>query len=121
MARYPSRLKYNPDWLDEVLAKESTVVWLHDPAHFDYVRQGAIVTRTPSGPPSDYLGGSSLIVGYSDVRDNGRGLYRRRLFYVRDTNRYCDPMGVYRCGAPVEAVDPMTVSAGEAGFITDRV
>ena len=103
------------------MANESTVVWLHDPAHFDYVRQGAIVTRTPSGPPSDYLGGSSLIVGYSDVRDNGRGLYRRRLFYVRDTNRCCDPMGVYRYGAPVEAVDPMTVSAGEAGFITDRV
>lgn len=121
MAQYPFRLKYNPVWLDEVLASETDVAWLYDPAHFDYVRQGAIVTRKPSGLPSDYIGGSSLIVGYSNVCDNGRGLYRRRIFYVRDTDRYCDPMGGYRYGAPVEAMDPITISAGEAGFITDRV
>jgi hypothetical protein len=90
------------------------IVWLLDPARFAYVRQAAIVTRTPSGPPSDDLGGSRLLVGYSEVRESGRGLYRRRIFYLRDTDRYFDPLGAYRYGAPVEAVDPMTVSAGKS-------
>jgi hypothetical protein len=111
MARYPFRPKDEPYWLGEVLAHETRIVWLLDPARFEYVRQAAIVTRKPSGPPSDDLGGSRL-VGYGEARKSGRGLYRRRIFYLRDTDRDLDPMGAYRYGAPAEAVDPMTVAAG---------
>jgi hypothetical protein len=112
MARYPFRPKDEPYWLGEVLAHETRIVWLLDPSRFAYVRQAAIVTRTPSGLPSSYLGGTRLLVGYSEVRTSGRGLYRRRIFYLRDTDRDLDPLGAYRYGAPVEAVDPMTVAAG---------
>jgi Family of unknown function (DUF6009) len=112
MARHPFRPNDEPYWLGEVLAHETRIVWLLDPARFAYVRQAAIVTRTPRGPPSDYLGGTRLLVGYSEVRKSGRGLYRRRIFYLRDTDRYFDPLGAYHYGAPAKAVDPMTVSAG---------
>jgi hypothetical protein len=112
MARYPFRPKDEPYWLGEVLAHETRIVWLLDPARFEYVRQAAIVTRKPSGPPSDDLSGSRLVVGYGEARKSGRGLYRRRIFYLRDTDRDLDPMGAYRYGAPAEAVDPMTVAAG---------
>lgn len=114
MARYPFRPKDEPYWLGEVVANETRIVWLLDPSRFAYVRQAAIVTRTPSGLPSDYLGGTRLLVGYSEVRKSGRGLYRRRIFYLRDTDRDLDPLGAYRYGAPAEAVDPMTVSAGKS-------
>jgi hypothetical protein len=112
MARHLFRPNDEPYRLGEVLAHETRIVWLLDPARFAYVRQAAIVTRTPSGPPSDYLGGTRLLVGYSEVRKSGWGLYRRRIFYLRDTDRYFDPLGAYHYGAPAEAVDPMTVSAG---------
>jgi Family of unknown function (DUF6009) len=112
MARYPFRPKDDPYWLGEVLTHETRIVWLLDPARFEYVRQAAIVTRTPSGPPSDDLGGTRLVVGYGEARKSGRGLYRRRIFYLRDTDRDLDSMGAYRYGAPAEAVDPMTVAAG---------
>jgi hypothetical protein len=112
MARSPFRPKDEPYWLGEVLAHETRIVWLHDPARFAYVRQATIITRTPGGPPSDYLGGTRFVVGYGEARERGRGLYRRRIFYLRDTDRDFDPLGAYRYGAPAEAVDPMTVAAG---------
>ena len=116
MAQSPFRPKDEPDWLSEVLAHETRIVWLHDPAGFEYVRQAAIVTRTPNGMPSDYLGGTRLLVGYGEARKSGRGLYRRRIFYLRYTDRDLDPLGAYRYGAPAEAVDPMTAEL--AGALT---
>jgi len=74
MARSPFRPKAEPYWLVEVLAHETRIVWLLDPARFEYVRQAAIVTRTPSGPPSDSLGGTRLLAGYGEARESGRGL-----------------------------------------------
>ena len=62
------------------MAHGTRIVWLLDPARFAYVRQAAIVTRTPSGLPSDDLGGTRLLVGSSEVREGGRGLYRRHIF-----------------------------------------
>jgi Family of unknown function (DUF6009) len=112
MARFRFRPKDEPYWLGEVLAHETRIVWLLDSARFDDVRQAAIVTRTATGPPSDDLGGTRLLVGYGEARKSGRGLYRRRIFYLRETDRDFDPRGAYRYGAPAEAVDPMTVSAG---------
>jgi Family of unknown function (DUF6009) len=112
MARSPFHPKDEPSWLAEVLAQETDIVWLHDPSRFAYVRQAAIVTRTPGGLPSDYLGGTRFIVGYGEARERVRGLCRRRIFYLRATDRDFDPLGAYRYGAPAEAVDPMTVAAG---------
>jgi hypothetical protein len=113
MARSPFRPKDEPYWLGEVQAHETCIVWLLEPVRFAYVRQAAIVTRKPSGPPSDDLGGTRLLVGYSEVRGSGRGLYRRRIFDLRVTDRDLDPLGAYRYGARAEAVDPMTVVAGK--------
>ena len=55
---------------------------------------------------------------FAGLRSGGGGA---TMAFVLPIRRYCDPMGAYPYGAPVEAVDPMTVSAGKAGFITDRV
>ena len=82
MARFRFRPKDEPYWLGEVLAHETRIVWLLDSARFDDVRQAAIVTRTATGPPSDDLGGTRLLVGYGEARKSGRGLYRRRIFYL---------------------------------------
>ena len=49
MARSPFRPQDEPYWLVEILAHETRIVWLLDPARFAYVRQAAIVTEILGG------------------------------------------------------------------------
>ncbi|MBD2414430.1 hypothetical protein H6H01_27660 [Nostoc calcicola FACHB-3891] len=44
----------------------------------------------------------------------------RRVFYLCPEDRYFDPEGTYKHGAPPEAIDPLTVSPSVLGSVTDR-
>lgn len=105
------------------LTHEQEVVWLEDPEHFDYVRQALDKTKRRNTRPPYARDGR--MVGYTILDDEAEcdpdsGLYKRRVFFVLPHDRDSAPDGVYREGAPGEAVDPRTIRAREPGEKTDR-
>ncbi|MCX3063664.1 DUF6009 family protein [Streptomyces beihaiensis] len=105
------------------LAHERDLVWLENPAGFDYVRQALDKTkRRGTKPPYARAG---RMVGYALLDDEARpdpdsGLYRRRVFFLLPHDRDSLPGGLYRQGAPGEAVDPRTVEPRKPGAKTPR-
>jgi hypothetical protein len=66
--------------------------------------------------------GNRKIAGYAILRP---GLtcemgFLRRVFLLYPEDRYFRPEGIYSYGVPIEAVDPLTVSPGILGTVTDR-
>jgi hypothetical protein len=99
---------------------ESDIVWLINLDQVDYVRsfethESTRVRKPPWWPES--------LVGYSTISPNARsnyGTFKRRVFLLRDHDRPNDPRGVYRYGAPSEAVDPRTIRPSYGGQLTAR-
>ncbi|MGC0379713.1 DUF6009 family protein [Streptomyces sp. SAI-229] len=105
------------------LVHEREVVWLEDLDCLDYVRQALDKTkRRNTRPPYERDGrmvGYALL-GEGAVPDPDSGLYRRRVFFLLPHDRDSLPGGLYREGAPGEAVDPRTVAPREPGAKTPR-
>ncbi|GAA3942394.1 DUF6009 family protein [Streptomyces gulbargensis] len=105
------------------LIHEADVVWLEDTDRLDYVRQALDKTRRRNNRPP-YLRDGRMI-GYALLdstakSDPDSGLYKRRVFFLLPHDRDSDPDGVYREGAPGEAVDPRTIEARRPGTKTLR-
>jgi Family of unknown function (DUF6009) len=105
------------------LEHEVQVVWLEDPGNLDYVRQALDKTSRKRGRPRYARDGR--MVGYTELDelinpDPDSGLYRRRVFFLLPHDRDADPGGLYREGAPGEAVDPRTVEPRKVGRKTPR-
>ena len=105
------------------LTHEQDVVWLEDPTHFDYVRQALDKTKRRNTKPPYARDGR--MVGYAvlDAQaepDPDSGLYKRRVLFVLPHDRDSHPYGVYREGAPGEAVDPRTIEPKKPGAKTPR-
>jgi Family of unknown function (DUF6009) len=105
------------------LEHETEVVWLEDPDKLDYVRQALDKTSRKRGKPRYARDGR--MVGYSELDesmlpDPDSGLYRRRVFFLLPHDRDTDPLGLYKEGAPGEAVDPRTVGPRRVGEKTPR-
>ncbi|MEU0949417.1 DUF6009 family protein [Streptomyces canus] len=105
------------------LTHEVDVVWLEPLDAIDYVRQALDKTKRRNNRPPYARDGR--MVGYASLDhtaepDPDSGLYRRRVFYLLPHDRDSMPDGVYREGAPGEAVDPRTISPGNPGLKTDR-
>ncbi len=105
------------------LVHEAAVVWLEDPECFDYVRQALDKTGRRTGRPQYARDGR--MVGYTElVRDAepnpDSGLYQRRTFFLLPHDRPNDPEGLYKAGAPGEAVDPRTIEPKRVGEKTPR-
>ena len=98
------------------LCHESRIVWLRPLAELPrYVRQAVyILARRVGINRSTYPGA----VGYAELAASARsihpGQFERRVFWLKSHDPYDGG------GAPCEAVDPLTVSAGVAGVRTDR-
>jgi uncharacterized protein DUF6009 len=107
---------------EEELCHENNVVWLEDPDRLDYVRQSRDKTTRRRGKPAYAREGR--IVGYAeltaDAEQADSGYYQRRVFYLLPHDRDYAPEGVYREGAPGEAVDPRTIRPGKVGEKTPR-
>lgn len=100
---------------------EDSIIWLHDPAKFRYLREGLYLTTRPQQkPPSHH--GKRLIVGYAVHRKRGSGTtaYHRRFWYLNKWDRDLSPDGPYSVHkfsmgpAPCEAVVPSSVRVGAA-------
>ncbi|MFD8396053.1 DUF6009 family protein [Streptomyces sp. NPDC059680] len=105
------------------LIHEAHVVWLEDLDHLDYVRQALDKTkRRNTRPPYERDG---RMVGYVQLDDRAEpdpdsGLYKRRVFFLLPHDRDSLPDGLYREGAPGEAVDPRTIAPKKPGVKTPR-
>jgi hypothetical protein len=114
MAVRNQRLKY-----------EEAIVWVEDPARFDYVRE--IVRTEPFRQrPVRWEGKPGRLIGYGVLRADapntgGARSFERRVLYVKDYDRDSEPEGAYRTGAPVETVDPWTVIPRCCGLKTERM
>ncbi len=105
------------------LAREDDVVWLEDLETLDYVRQTLDKTRRRNTKPP-YLRDGRM-VGYARLDDSAEpdpdsGLYRRRVFFLLPHDRDSLPQGLYKEGAPGEAVDPRTIEPKKPGTKTER-
>ncbi|MFE7777612.1 DUF6009 family protein [Streptomyces sp. NPDC057445] len=104
------------------LIHEEEVVWLENP-DFDYVRQALDKTRRRNTKPPYARDGRMIgyaILGEDAEPDPDSGLYKRRVFYLLPHDRDSLPDGVYREGAPGEAVDPRTIEPTKPGHKTPR-
>lgn len=103
---------------------EESIEWLVDVDDLDYVRQAVVLLPRRRGRPgASWVGGR--LVGWSnlrpDVGSEGRGSgFLRRVFWLAAHDRDSEPDGVYRRGAPSEAVDPRTVAPRVGGAVTTR-
>ncbi|MFJ2061240.1 DUF6009 family protein [Streptomyces sp. NPDC087908] len=105
------------------LTHEDNVVWLEDPEELDYVRQALDKTPRRRGKPRYHRDGRMIgFVELSDAAeaDPDSGLQKRRVFYLLPHDRDAEPDGLYRAGAPGEAVDPRTIQPGHVGSKTAR-
>ncbi|MGW1767301.1 DUF6009 family protein [Streptomyces sp. NPDC002073] len=105
------------------LAHEDKVVWLEDPSELDYVRQALDKTPRRRGKPRYYRDGR--MVGFTELSDSAEadpdsGLQKRRVFYLLPHDRDAEPNGLYKEGAPGEAVDPGTIEPRKVGMKTER-
>lgn len=110
--------------MDRTLRHESDIEWTEDITRLDYVREYIDAWACTRRRPVPWRGPGRR-VGYSlltaDAPNNGQpGFFTRRVFWVNDHDRSEQPEGIYRTGAPVEAVDPRTVRPGAHGEITER-
>ncbi|MFJ3594724.1 MULTISPECIES: DUF6009 family protein [unclassified Streptomyces] len=108
---------------DSDLIHEANVVWLEDPEPLDYVRQA--LDKTPRRKNKPRYARDGRMIGYIELgaeaeADPDSGLYRRRVFFLLPHDRDSDPEGVYRQGAPGEAVDPRTIEPNHVGVKTPR-
>ncbi|WP_327425651.1 DUF6009 family protein (plasmid) [Streptomyces sp. NBC_01527] len=108
---------------DGDLAHEANVVWLEDPQNLDYVRQA--LDKTPRRRNKPRYERDGRMIGYVELdgtaeADPDSGLYRRRVFFLLPHDRDSAPEGVYRQGAPGEAVDPRTIRPNRVGEKTPR-
>jgi Family of unknown function (DUF6009) len=105
------------------LTHEADVVWLENPAELDYVRQA--LDKTPRRRNKPRYARDGRMVGYSELDETAEpdpdsGLYKRRVFFLLPHDRDTDPLGLYKEGAPGEAVDPSTVGPRRVGEKTPR-
>lgn len=101
---------------------ELEIKWIMDISKIDYVREGVVYcSRRKAKPKCSH----PALVGYAILKPEAKGIspgiFKRRYFWLAEHDRYYYPEGVYKTGAPSEAVDPRTVVPGRAGEVTERV
>jgi hypothetical protein len=109
--------KITPTWPGEA---ESEIVWCHDPALFPHVREAFVHTSGRSRAITLNESDGRVLIGYATLKPEFSGLgmrrYRRRFFYIMPY----DFDGQDRLRPPMEAVDPLTIAAGQQAHETER-
>ncbi|WP_331721111.1 DUF6009 family protein [Streptomyces sp. NBC_00454] len=108
---------------DDEIHHEIDLIWLEDVTELDYVRQSLDRLPTRRGKPAYHRDGR--LVGYAQLGPGAKpsrssGTFRRRVFWLLPHDRDMVPDGLYASGAPAEAVDPTTLTAGSKGRKTER-
>ncbi len=107
----------------EYLRYESNIVWLMDIEKIEYVRETiaqGISRRKGLIKYADFV-----VVGYSELTKDAPntgypGNFRRRIFWLKEYDRYLQPNDVYKANSPAEGVDPLTIAPRVPGKKTER-
>lgn len=102
------------------ISHECEIVWQEDISKLDYVREVVVLTGTRQRPARYHAGRR---IGYAVLdkkAPSSSGYFQRRVFILLPHDRDSQPDGVYKVGAPVEAVDPRTVLPKVYGQLTER-
>jgi hydroxyacylglutathione hydrolase len=99
---------------------EDKIIWLKDRdalAEMGYVRERRQFFSLRTGPVRAAAG--EMLIGYAVLKKTAakadeRG-YCRRIFTLKQEDRFCDPQGAFRTAVPPNAVDPLLVEAGKIG------
>jgi len=107
----------------EELKYESEIIWLMDISEIPYVRELHNSNFSRRKGKIKYL--HYTVVGYSELQSNAPntglpGFFARRIFWLKEYDRYYQPNGTYSAGCPVEGVDPLTVKPGVFGILNER-
>ncbi|MGW0537933.1 DUF6009 family protein [Streptomyces sp. NPDC003032] len=105
------------------LSHETGIVWLEDIGPLDYVRQALDRLPNRGGAPAYHRDGRMVgyaVLGSGAPSSRASGTFLRRVFWLLPHDRDGRPDGLYRSGAPSEAVDPRTVAARTKGYKTQR-
>lgn len=109
----------NEKWLTD----ESDIVWLRDRHDLPYVRESACETFSRRiGKPKPEQCNHHTLIGYSELRPKarhnriGKGSFTRRLFWVKESDLLHSK---HRSCLPTEAVDPLTITPGVKGRMTE--
>ena len=104
---------------DDEIHHEIALIWLEDVAELDYVRQSLDRLPTRKGKPAYHRDGYAQL-GPQAKPSRSSGTCRRRVFWLLPHDRDTVPDGLYATGAPAEAVDPTTLTAGSRGRKTEH-
>lgn len=115
----------------KMLVYEDRIVWLEDVTKLRYVRErvDSYARRRRAGPSYwRRVLHPGRLVGYADLKPDapnvgglgGRGCFARRYFWVTEWDADSGQGPYLPTGAPVEAVDPLTVAPGLPGRMTPR-
>jgi hypothetical protein len=98
---------------------ESEIIWKIPPKDMEYVRHQFRLYNFYDGIIKC---GNRKLAGYAVLRHGLEAQmgFLRRVFYLCPEDRYFNPEGTYKHGVPPEAIDPLTVSTGILGTVTDR-
>jgi len=118
--REGTEMTTNQEWL----RYEDAIVWTEDVSQVDYVRARLDHFTSSRQRPIRWRGPGRL-VGYTTLSPNAPageapGRFARRVFWIDPGDRSEKPNGIYRVGAPAEAIDPRTIAIGIWGELTDR-
>lgn len=102
---------YNPFTF---LGSETNIVWRFDPTIFPFVREAFMSCRNGKRPITMPKKDPKIVIGYAQ-RTTGDYGEHRRYFYIMP---YDNVENIAR--PPMEAVDPLTVSAQVEGAFTNR-
>jgi P4 family phage/plasmid primase-like protien len=108
---------------EDEISHETELVWLEDITDLDYVRQSLDRLPTRRGKPAYHRDGRMVgyaLLGPGAKASRSSGTFRRRVFWLLPHDRDTEPEGLYATGAPAEAVDPRTLTAGTKGYKTER-
>ncbi|WP_432095628.1 DUF6009 family protein [Streptomyces sp. bgisy100] len=108
---------------EDEISHETELVWLETITDLDYVRQSLDRLPTRRGKPAYHRDGRMVgyaLLGPEAKASRSSGTFRRRVFWLLPHDRDSKPTGLYATGAPAEAVDPRTLSAGNKGRKTER-
>lgn len=90
------------------------IVWLENPANYDYVREGMAITTRRKGA----IGGYWKLIGYEEMAKHGKGIqaYHRKVWWLEKHDKDCKkPHEAYQKGIsrPAEAVEPKEIAIPE--------
>ncbi len=111
--------------MNEVPPNEAKIVWIVPLDSIDYVRSVIFTAPHRVGPPRGWRKKRhGRLIGYSELLPNAPGIvpacFKRRLFWLADSDRCGRDSTAYVTGCPWEARDPRTIEPNTAGTITDR-